>query len=236
MSSRLRKPNAAGRQEVAVLLASRGMTLGLGVLTQSLLAYTLLPAGRGEYAICVLFGELASVAFMPAVGRGAQYFVMAGRMSVSQGASTAFAFYLLGSAATVLAAIPLIHSGLGFFRLADTSSFYLALLLIPASSLGFAATLQLEGLRRFAKLAVLSFFRSATGAVAVVALAWGLGLGVNGAILAPVLGRLAMFLLCTADLRRNCGFVPETDARPTASRNTSRKPANMSIPAWAVCC
>ena len=213
MSSRLRKPNAAGRQEVAVLLASRGMTLGLGVLTQSLLAYTLLPAGRGEYAICVLFGELASVAFMPAVGRGAQYFVMAGRMSVSQGASTAFAFYLLGSAATVLAAIPLIHSGLGFFRLADTSSFYLALLLIPASSLGFAATLQLEGLRRFAKLAVLSFFRSATGAVAVVALAWGLGLGVNGAILAPVLGRLAMFLLCTADLRRNCGFVPEPPSR-----------------------
>ena len=209
----MKEPNAAGRQEVAVLLATRGMVLALGVLTQSLLAYTLLPAGRGAYAICVLFGELAGIAFTAAAGRGAQYSVMAGRMSVSQGASIAFAFCLLGSAAAVLAAIPLIHSGLGFFRLADTSSFYLTLLLIPASSLSFAAILQLEGLRRFSRLATFFFLRSAVGAVAVVALAWGLDLGVNGALLAPTLGHLTMILLCAADLGRHCGFVPEWPSR-----------------------
>lgn len=194
-------------------MVTRGMVLALGVVTQSLLAYTLLPEGRGAYAICVLFGDLAGVIFTLGSSRGAQYFVMARQISVSQGMAIAFAFCLIGSAAAVIVAIPLIHSGFGFFLNADTDSFYLALLLVPTSSLTFATVLQLEGLRRFDRLAAFSFFRSVVGAIAIVALVWGLDMGVNGAVLALALGHLVMIGVCLMDLRRHCGLVLELPSR-----------------------
>ena len=207
------EPAAGGRREISVLLATRGMVLVLGVLTQSLLAYALLPEGRGAYAICVLFGDVAGVLVTLGSGRGAQYFVMTGRLSVSQGVSVACTFCLIGSALAAVAAIPLIHSDLDFFRNADASSFHTAILLIPVCALSFAAVLQLEGLRRFGRLALFSFLRSALGAVAIAVFVWVLDLGVDGAILALALAHLAMVAACAADLRRHCGLVPELPTR-----------------------
>lgn len=207
------EPATTGRREVSVLLATRGMVLVLGVLTQSLLAYALLPEGRGAYAVCVLFGDLAGVMVTLGSGRGAQYFVMTNRLSVSQAMSVAFTFCLIGSAVAAIAAIPLIHSGLDFFLNADTSSFHTAILLIPTCSLAFATVLQLEGLRRFGRLALFSFLRSAVGAVAIVVLVWMLDLGVDGAVLALALAHLAMAVACITDLRRHCGLILELPSR-----------------------
>ena len=203
------EPAATGMQEMAVLLVTRGMVLALSVVAQSLLAYALLPEGRGAYAVCVLFGDLAGVIFTLGTARGAQYFVIAKRISVSQGIAAAFAFALIGSAAAVAVAIPLIHSGLSFFRNADTGSFYMALLLIPASAFAYATMLQLEGLRRFGWLAVCSLLRAAVLVTAIVALVWVADWGVNGAVLALALGHLAMIWGGVTELRRHCGLAPE---------------------------
>ena len=47
----------------------------LGLLIEGMLAYTLLPAGRGSYAVCVLFGTLFGLLFTPGAEQGAQYLV-----------------------------------------------------------------------------------------------------------------------------------------------------------------
>ena len=201
------QPSASGRQEVAILLVSQTLYIAVGLLTKSLLAYSLLPEGLGSYFVCVLFGALAGTICTLATGRGVQYSVMAKRISVSEGASIAFAICLTGSAVAVAAALPLIHSGFSFFLKADKSSFYLALLLIPSSSLVFAARLQLQGLRRFTQLAVISLIQAAVGAASILTLVWGLGLGVNGAILSLFLGHLVLIAASVADLRRHCGLV-----------------------------
>ena len=195
---------------MALLLLSRGAALALNLVAQSLLAYALLPEGRGAYAVCVLFGDLAGVVFTLGTARGAQYFVIAKRLSVSQGVAAAFAFALMGSAAAIAVAIPLIHSGLSFFRNADTGSFYMALPLIPAGAFAYAAMLQLEGLRRFGWLAVCSLLRAAVTVAAIVVLVWLLDWGVNGAVLALALGHLAMLGGGVAELRRHCGLAAET--------------------------
>ena len=205
--------NASGRREVVILLVTQAVYIAVGVLTQSLLAYSLLTEGRGAYFVCVLFGDLTGALCTLAAGRGVQYFVMAKRMSVSEGTSIAFAICLIGSAVAVAAAWPLIHSGFSFFLKADKSSFYLALLLIPASSLVFAARLQMQGLRRFAQLAVISLIQAAVKVVAIPTLVWGLGLGVNGAILSLLLGHLALIVASVADLRWHCGLVLELPSR-----------------------
>lgn len=209
----LPEPTAPGRQEVAVLIGTRMMILGLSVLTQSLLAYALLPAGRGAYAICVLFGEFAGVLVTLNVGRGAQYCIMTRRLSVSQGMSIVSLLCLAGSALAVVAAIPLIESGLAFFRNADVDSFYVAILLIPLSSLSFAVSLQLAGLRRFGWLGLFSFLRFAVGGIAIVILVWMQDLGVNGALLALALGHLALIVACIVDLGRHYGLALEPPSR-----------------------
>lgn len=185
-----------------MLLFSRGMVLVLGLLHQSLLAYQLLPAGRGAYAVCVLLGELGGAAFALGACRGAQFFVMTKRLSVSQGVSVAFAVCLVGSAVACLAALPLIHSGLPFFLKADAGAFHYALALIPLSSLAMVVLLQLEGLRRFGRLAWLACARSAVTAAGILLLVWALGLGVEGAVLALALGHAAMIGGGVLELRR----------------------------------
>ena len=206
---------------MALLLLTRGAVLALNLVAQSLLAYALLPEGRGAYAVCVLFGDLAGVVFTLGTARGAQYFVIAKRLSVSQGVAAAFTFALLGSAAAAAAAIPLIHSGLSFFRNADTGSFYMALPLIPAGAFAYAAMLQLEGLRRFGRLAVCSLLRAAVTVTAIAVLVWALDWGVNGAVLALALGHLAMLGGGVIELRRHCGLlleIPDRDSMGQALR------------------
>ena len=209
----LPQPSTSGQREVVILLVIQAVYIAVGVLTQSLLAYSLLTEGRGAYFVCALFGDLAGAVCTLAAGRGVQYFVMAKRMSVSEGTSIAFAVCLVGSAVAVAAALPLIHSGFSFFLKADKSSFYLALLLIPSSSLVFVARLQMQGLRRFAQLAGISLIQAAVKVVAIPILVWGLGLGVNGAILSLLLGHLALIVASVADLRWHCGLVLEWPSR-----------------------
>ena len=152
-------PNTTGGQEVALLLAMRVTVLAFALLGQSLLAYALLPEGRGAYAVCVLVGALAGVVTTPGADRGSQYFVMAGQTSVSQGISVALTICVLGSMAAVALLIPLIHSEFAFFQKASTRSFYLALALSPFICLSSVVRLQLAGFRRFVRLAMLSSAR-----------------------------------------------------------------------------
>lgn len=204
---------STGRLEVLLLLATRVAVLAFAVVGQSLLAYTLQPEGRGAYAICVLFGVLASVVCTPGTDRGAQYFVVARRTSLSQGVSVAFAICLVGSAAAASVALLLINSDLQFFQNADKSSFYLALSLIPLVSFSTATHRQIAGLRRFIHLAAFSLIRSVAIVLAITALVWKLELGVNGAIAALAIGHLAMTVFGVLDLRRNCGLAFEMPSR-----------------------
>lgn len=204
-AGKITPPSAGGRQEVTVLLGAHGMNLALAILTQSLLAYALLPEGRGEYAVCVLFGELASLVMALGYNRGAQYFIMTGQLGVSQVLATTLIFCLAGSVIAVPAAVLLVHSDLTFFRNADTAFFYTALWLIPSSFLVSAVIMQLEGLRWFKRLALLHFLRSTAGALAVVAMVWVLDLGVKGALAALVLGNLVMISGGAVSLGRRYG-------------------------------
>ena len=86
--------STSGAQDIAVIFTTRLVLVIFGLLTQSVLAYTLLPAGRGAYAVCVLFASLLGVLFAPGVQHGAHYFVLTQRAGVSQAMSAALAVCL----------------------------------------------------------------------------------------------------------------------------------------------
>ncbi len=222
-----------GGQELVVVLATRAGLVIFGIAIQSLLAYALLPEGRGAYAVCVMFGSLLAVLFIPGAERGTQYFVIAKKISVSQGISFATAICLVGSFLSISLSIPLIHSDISFFQKAETRSFYLSLTLIPLSAFSSVTQFQLAGLRRFGKLFFFLLLQSLTNLFGVLALVSTLGLGVDGAILSLAASHLVLTITCLWDLKRNCGLVFEIprhfDLRPILNYGLRYHPARIAV-------
>lgn len=207
-----RSAGAGGREAFGLLGAWVGV-YALRFLTQCLLAWALLPAGRGEYALTVLFASLLGIALSLSVDRGAQFAVMAGRLSVSRSLTAAAGVCLAAFAVAAALALPLIGSDFEFFRRADPAWFRLALplaLLVPLSAV---AERQLTGLRRFGSASALLVLRPAAVAVGILVLVWGLDLGVAGAILALAGGNLLFFLGALRNLRRAGPLRPERCSR-----------------------
>ncbi len=202
-----------GGQDVIISLATRlGLAAG-SLLVQAMLAYMLLPEGRGAYAVCLVFGTLLGLVFTPGALQGAQHFVITRQASVSQAVSAAFLISIAGGGLAVALALPMIHSAIPFFQKADTHTFHLALALIPITIFSAAVEHQLPALRRFARLGIFSMLRVATNVLLLMLLVWGLGWGVDGAVLSLAAGHLVMIALCLWDLWRHCGLAPEFPLR-----------------------
>ena len=203
------KPRTTGSQEALINIGRRVGIVGIGLLTQGLLAYTLGPEGRGAYAVCVTFAVLLAILLTLSVDKGAQYHMIAGHISLSQGFSLALFMCLVGSILTAAATLPLIQSGLAFFRNAETSSFYWSVLLIPLAVAVTMVDLFIAGLRRFMALAYIFGLRAVVLLIAMVVLVWHMDYGVDGALAAMSIGYVCQTVSGFGYLRRRCGLVWE---------------------------
>ena len=195
-----------GRRDVLAVFASRTALFAVRIVTQALFAYSLGPDGRGTLALCLAFGVISGLAFTPGADRGAQHAVASRRASVSQGVWAAFAICLVGSAAAVALAMPLIWGGFAFFGDSDAPAFYAAMALIPTWSLSKAIEMQLAAMRRFYMVALATALESLSLMAGAALLVWALDLGVIGAIAAYALAHILSSALRLWDLRRRCGL------------------------------
>ncbi len=202
----VRLPNTTGGQDAAVALATQIGLMVFGLLVQGMLAWMLLPEGRGSYAVCLVFASLFVLLFTPGAEQGAQYFLAARQLSVSQAVSSALAIALAGGGAAIALAIPLIGSGIPFFQKAAAAEFRLAAMLVPLIAFSAAIEHLLLAVRRFARVGIFVLLRAAGQGLAIVLLVWVLGLGIFGALLSFAAAQLVMAALCVRDLRRHCGL------------------------------
>ena len=209
----LEVPATTGGQDVSVMLAALAGMAGLTLLIQGMLAYMLLPEGRGAYAVCIVFGTLLGLLLTPGAQQGTQYFVAARRISVSQGVSSALIISFAGGGLAAALAVPLIHSDLAFFHKAQTHTFLLSLALVPLTAISIALDHQLVALRRFRPLAVFSMLRVVANMLALLVLVWRLGLGVDGAVIAFAVGHCIMIAACLLYLRWHCGLAFQMPGR-----------------------
>ena len=207
-------PGGTGGKEAFGLLGAWVLVYALRFGNQCLLAWTLLPAGRGEYALTVMFASLLGIALSLSVDRGAAFAVMAGRLGLSRSLTAAAGVCLAAFAVAAAVALPLVESGLDFFRRADPASFRLALALALLVPLSAVCERLLTGLRQFRSASRLLVLRPAAGAIGIVALVRALDLGVPGAILALAAGNLLFLLGALRSLRRVGSPRPE---RPSAA-------------------
>ncbi len=214
----LESPATTGGQDVAVTFATLAGMAGLALLIQGLLAYLLLPEGRGAYAVCVTFGSMLGLLLTPGAQQGAHYFVAARQMSVSQGVSSALIICIAGGGLAAALAVPLIYSGLAFFQQADPRAFLLSLTLAPLTAISIALGHHIIALRRFRPYGVFSILRVAANALMLLVLVRGLGLGVDGAIIAFAASHGFMIAASLLYLWRRYGMPFETPGRSNISR------------------
>ncbi len=204
---------AIGGRDAAVFFTTQCILLVLALLIQSILAYTLLPEGRGVYAVCTAFSALLLLIFTPGIMDGAQHFIMTGKMDISESMSAVLVIGLASFGLSILIAVPLIHSDIAIFRKAEPLSFYLAILLIPLMAPSLAMLPQFIAIRRFERIGVFSVFRVSVNALSILLLAWFWG--INGAIMAFGVGHLVGLVLCIRHLRRHSGLVLKMPSRST---------------------
>jgi len=195
----------SGLRSLAATFWARVAMVLLGIGTQSCLAWLLGPGGRGAYAVALLFATVLSLIFAVGIDVAGKYFVASKRCSLSEGVTNTVVYALLGSAAGIATGLALMHLPLAFLAKAPREAFVLALALIPLLMLRKALPELLTAVHAFGWFAILSVLGSLLQLALTFAFVWGLGWGVNGAVLAMVFSCLAVALLTLGVLRGSLG-------------------------------
>ncbi len=178
--------HTSGGRDVATVFATQAVAMVFGIVIQSLLAHVLQPDGRGVYAVSIALSAVLAVLCTPGSNTGTQYFVMAGKVNLSSGVSTAAIIGTVGSGLAILLAWPLLSGALPYSIATDARK--LALVLIPINTFATTIDLLLTGLRKFKLLGMLTLVRSAVHALILLLLLGVSGAGVDGAIVALAVG------------------------------------------------
>ena len=211
-------PRTTGGQDAAIVFATGVCKVIFGLAIQSLLAYTLLPEGRGSFALCVVLAGVLGVLFTPGAREGAKYFVVTRQATVSEGVGAALAICLVGGALALTLTVPLVHGDIAFFQKAETRSFYLALALVPVLAFSGTMEYQLAGLRRFGVLAGFTLVHLAVNILVLLVLVRAGRLGVGGAVAAVIGAHGCTVVLCWWYLRRHHGLVLTDPIRAVSAR------------------
>lgn len=192
----------AGIRDLSLTFGSRIVTLLLNTGVQSCLAWFLAPAGRGSYAVCVLFTTLLILICVLGCDVAAMYYVSARKFTLSEGVSNTCIHGGLGCLLAIIVGAVTMQLPLAFLEKAARSSFYLSLALIPASFFSATLTSLLGSLRVFGWLAVSQIFGISCHLVLVVVMVPILDWGVNGALLATLGASLLTILFVLVLYRR----------------------------------
>lgn len=104
-----------GLKDILATFLSRGGSLLVGLVMQSLMAWKLGPAGRGEYAICLIISSLVAVVISMGAEWGVNYYVSTKDFSLNQIITFSFIYCFFVTAIVLL----LSASALFIFRYLD---------------------------------------------------------------------------------------------------------------------
>jgi len=120
------------RDARTVFLANAASAMA-GLLTQAVLAWFLLPAGRGEFAACILFATLLTLAFALGQEMANVYFVGSKQITPSEAFSQSLFAAVFTSGLACLVGFALTQTDLSFLDKAPRELFRWSLLCIPAA-------------------------------------------------------------------------------------------------------
>jgi O-antigen/teichoic acid export membrane protein len=192
----------SGLRDVSVTFGSRIAMLVLGLGLQSCLAWFLGPAGRGEYAVCLIYMTVLSISCTFGVDAAAQYLVASKEFSVSEAVSVLLFLEIIGAVLATVGGLAAVYLPLEFFAKASTTSFFIAVLSAPWQMWTASLLLILASTRDFSFQAGAVVVQALLRFVGTVLLVKVAGLAVNGAVAANLLAFAITTFLTLSFLRR----------------------------------
>ncbi len=158
---------------------------GIGV--EASLAWFLEPAGRGSYAVCLTFSVLLQIVFLTGWNVASIYFVASRRLTLSEVVTQTFIYGVISSSLALVTGMLLLGMSLSFFDAADSTSFHLALLLIPSAFFSIVFLQLLTAVHDFRWFAIISVLNGVSFLLLALVFVGLLSLDVHGALLACIL-------------------------------------------------
>lgn len=211
----------SGIKDFFMTFGSQMLALPLSLLSQSVLAWSLAPAGRGSYALCVVFATVIQVLFVLGVDVAIEYHLASRKTDVSQAVLDTFLWGIFGSGMAILAGLLVIHyqAAIPFvgqaLSKATPTQLYMALAIIPPafiSSMLYRVPLSLKDF----KLGGILLVAGTTLQLALTALlVLVFRFGVEGALVATILQHIISVGVLLLLYRRLYGL---KIARPSMAR------------------
>lgn len=197
--------HSSARDSLIVLAGRIGMVLA-GVAVQSSLAWFLLPAGRGSYAVCVMFASVTAVILSLGIDRAVQFFISTSQRTLSQVVADLLGFFALAAVVGIPLGLGLLQLDLAIWDKAAHRSFVLMLFFAPLNSAQLALRWALIGARDFRQFTYSNLMTLLLQLVFTVLFLRVFTWGVDGALLALMVSVFAANVYMLAVLRRQSGL------------------------------
>lgn len=197
---------ASGTRDLGMTFTARIVMICIGLGIQSCLAWFLGPAGRGSYAVCLIFATLLRVVFVIGCDKAILYFVSSKRFDISQGIINATIYGTIGSVLAILTGLILMQLPLSFFDKATPTAFYLALFLIPTSLYSIIFMFLLTSVREFGWFAIVSIIYGLAKLLFTLFFVCVCSWGVNGALIAVIASDILAIIITIFFFKWKYGF------------------------------
>lgn len=192
---------ASGVRQFGSVLGARVVMLLVAVASQSCLAWLLGAAGRGSYAVCLMYATLLSIAFVVGCDVASVYFVSSKRFNISEGITYTIVYGGIGSAGAIIAGLALMQLPLSIFEKATPAEFHIALTSIPVALFSLVLLRLLTAVHDFEWFAVLSAISGVVQLLFTLLFVWGFSWGVKGALLSVIATAFFTVLMTLTFLR-----------------------------------
>ncbi|MFI4912722.1 MAG: polysaccharide biosynthesis C-terminal domain-containing protein [Sedimentisphaeraceae bacterium JB056] len=198
---------SSGVKDLGFSFGAKILTIVLSLASQSCLAWTLGPAGRGSYAVCLIFTTLLTLIFILGCDVANVYLVASKRMTISEGVVMTFIYSCTGSFLAIVTGLYLLRLDWVFFSKANHNDFVLALSGIPMVVLAGSIIKLMTAVGRFKWFAILQTFNGIIQLIFMFLLILVLRMGVTGAILSNIISCAFSVILALIYLRKEFGIV-----------------------------
>lgn len=185
----------SGIKDFTFTFSGQIIAVCLAIGTQSCLAWTLLPEGRGSYAVCFIFSTLLGIVFSIGCQTAFVYFVASKRFTISEAIIYTFMIGFVTSLAAICTGLIILQLPYSFTAKAPLRAFHLAIVYTPVALFANIFLQLLTSLGKFRLFAVLTILRELNRLVFVLIFVLGFSQGVEGALLASIASDTVIIIL-----------------------------------------
>ncbi len=186
---------ASGINDFTNTFIARVFNVGLTIAIQGCLAWFLLPAGRGSYAVCLIFTSLLVYVFSLGSDIAFSYFVSSKRLSLSESITISFVLISLISFCAIFCGYIILQLPFAFISKASYSAFLLSLFYVPCLLYANIYLQLFTAIGSFQLYGFLLVLRELNRLILVLFFVLWLSYGVEGALLANICSDLIIIFL-----------------------------------------